>query len=272
MKQFTVIGNNVSLSKSPKLFTYIFNTLNIDADYSYTKIANFQELTQFFNTLLPMNYSGINITVPFKEKISNYCNIKSDIVKITGSSNCIGIKKNKLYAHNTDSYGFNNLLKINNINLNNLSVIVLGSGGSARSIIYSLLFLHVKEIFILSRNKKTSKEIINKFSNMNKIPVKLYNSSEACKNNVLINCTPIGINENTELQILDFIDKAKYCIDINYINNKLAKSIFSKYTDYYISGLDMFIFQALASLDIWFSGELSEKVNYKKLVEIIKNE
>ena len=272
MKKFTVMGNNVSLSKSPKLFTYIFNTLNIDADYSYMQIANFQELTQFFNTLSPMNYSGINITIPFKERIVNYSNIKSDIVKITGSSNCIGIRDNILYAHNTDSYGFNNLLKINNINLNDLSVVVLGSGGSARSIIYSLLFLHVKEIFILSRNKKTSKEIINKFSNITNIPVKLYNSSEACKNNVLINCTPIGINENTELQILDFIDKVKYCIDINYINNKLAKSIFSKYTDYYISGLDMFIFQALASLDIWFSGELSEKLKYKKLVEIIKNE
>ena len=272
MKQFTVMGNNVSLSKSPKLFTYIFNTLNIDAYYSYTQIADFQELTQFFNTPSSMNYLGINITIPFKEKIANYCNIKSDIVKITDSSNCIGIRNNELYAHNTDSYGFNNLLKINNINLNDLSVVVLGSGGSARSIIYSLLFLHVKEIFILSRNKKTSKEIINKFSNMNNIPVKLYNAFKGCKNNILINCTPIGVNENTELQILDFIDTAKYCIDINYINNKLAKSIFSKYTDYYISGLDMFIFQALASLDIWFSGKLSEKLNYKELVEIIKDE
>ena len=272
MKQFTVIGNNVSLSKSPELFTYIFNILNIDANYSYTQIADFQELTHFFHTISSMNYSGINITIPFKEKIANYCNIKSDIVKITRSSNCIGIRDNELYAHNTDSYGFNNLLKINNINLNDVSVIVLGSGGSARSIIYSLLFLNVKEIFILSRNKKTSKEIINKFSNINNIPVKLYNSSEGCKNNILINCTPIGVDENTELQILDFLDKTKYCIDINYINNKLAKSIFSKYTDSYINGLDMFIFQALASLDIWFSGELSEKLNYKELVEIIKDE
>jgi len=272
MKKFTVIGNNVSFSKSPELFTYIFNTLNIDADYSYTKIANFQEVTQFFNTPSSMNYSGINITTPFKERIVNYCDTKSDVVKITGSSNCIGIRDNALYAHNTDSYGFNNLLKINNINLNDLSVIILGSGGSARSIIYSLLFLNVKEIFILSRNKKTSKKIMNKFSNMNNIPVKLYNSSKACKNNVLINCTPIGVNENTELQILNYIDKIKYCIDINYINNKLAKSIFSKYTDYYISGLDMFIFQALASLDIWFPGKLSEKLKYKKLVKIIKNE
>ena len=81
MKQFTVIGNNVSLSKSPELFTYIFNTLNINADYSYTLIADFQELTQFFNTLSSMNYSGINITIHFKEKIANYCNIKSNIVK-----------------------------------------------------------------------------------------------------------------------------------------------------------------------------------------------
>ena len=199
MKQFTVIGNNVSLSKSPELFTYIFNTLNIDADYSYTQIADFQELTQFFNTLSSMNYLGINITIPFKEKIANYCNIKSDIVKITGSSNCIGIKDNELYAHNTDSYGFNNLLKMNNINLNDLSVIVLGSGGSARSIIYYLLFLNVKEIFILSRNKKTSKEIINKFSNMNNIPVKLYNVSEGCKNNVLIKLSKNHIEDSLDL-------------------------------------------------------------------------
>ena len=61
---------------------------------------------------------------------------------------------------------------------------------------------------------------------MNNIPVKLYNASEGCKNNVLINCTPIGVNENTELQILDFIDKTKYCIDINYINNKYIFTIF----------------------------------------------
>ena len=272
MKKFAVIGSNVSLSKSPKLFNYIFKKLQISAEYSYIEIKNSGDLEIFFKSEEYINYHGLNITMPFKHAVTDYCSWMDKNIAKTFSLNCIKIENKNIYGYNTDISGFEKMLDRNNIPINKFSFIILGSGGSATSVIYSLLSKNINKIFILSRNKESANKLINQFNTKNNTSVQLYNSSICSEKNILVNCTPIGLIKNTNLVILKALQKSEYCIDINYINRTLSKSIFTKYTDYYISGLEMFIFQALASLDIWFSEELSKKLNYKELAKIIKNE
>ena len=65
MKRFYVVGNPVSHSLSPKLFTYIFNTLNIDAEYLTYMPTTSNELRSFLNNKMN-KFSGLNVTLPFK--------------------------------------------------------------------------------------------------------------------------------------------------------------------------------------------------------------
>ena len=269
MKKFTVLGTNVSISKSPKLFNYIFTKLNINAEYSFIEINNRAHFNSFLESKDLMNFSGINITMPYKSNIINYSDFQSENVKITNSSNCVNINKSKMMCHNTDIDGFTNLLKMNNVNLNNLSVLVIGSGGSASSIIMSLISQQVKNISLLSRNFKSSTNLINRYKKYNP---GIQSFTKLSNYDAIINCTPIGVCNNTDDTILKNLKKSQYLIDINYINNMLSKSIFSEYADCYINGVDMFLFQALASLDVWFKDKLSKKINYNKLVKLITYE
>ena len=80
MKKFTVLGTNVAISKSPKLFNYIFTQLNIDAEYSFIEINNRAQFNSFLESKDLMNFSGINITMPYKSNIINYSDFQSENV------------------------------------------------------------------------------------------------------------------------------------------------------------------------------------------------
>ena len=130
MKNFYVIGNNVSKSKSPLLFKYIFNKLNISANYSYMEIQNFGDLDLFIKKKYN-DICGLNITIPFKKYISKYCNEIDQSASDLDSINCIDFSNDKIIGYNTDIYGFLNLLKINKVSIQDLNILVLGSGGSS---------------------------------------------------------------------------------------------------------------------------------------------
>ena len=264
MKNFIVIGSSVAQSCSPKLFNYIFKKLNINANYNFHTILNNDDLDLFCNSSLFKNLNGMNITMPFKSSIFKYCDFSNNCCV-----NCIDFINNKAHGHNTDIYGFSKLIEYNQLELTKSNILIIGSGGSSYSIIQSLINNNVDEILILSRNSKSSQKLINQFK-LSDVSIKIVDTIS--NYDFIINCTPIGVSNNTNTALLKSLGKSKYFIDINYINQNLSKSIFSKYSDYYISGIDMFIFQALATLDIWFKDKLSEKLDYNELVDVVKNE
>ena len=140
MKKFKVVGFPISQSKSPALFKYIFKSLKIKAEYSAKEIKNSSDLKKFINQCRQSKYiGGSNITMPYKEKISSLIDCCDNIAKLTNSINCIKINDNKILGYNNDYYGFEKLIAINNINLKNTNNIILGSGGSARTIILNLI-------------------------------------------------------------------------------------------------------------------------------------
>ncbi|MBI44943.1 MAG: hypothetical protein CMG66_02110 [Candidatus Marinimicrobia bacterium] len=268
MSNFYIIGNPTKQSKSPLLFKYIFKRLNLNSYYKHQTIKNLNELSQFIKEFKKRDIKGINITMPLKEAAYKYVDELEQNAKIIKSINCIYFNKNKIIGYNNDYYGFSKLLETNNVPVSNSKNIIIGSGGSARSVILSLIHKNAKNICILSRNKQQVKEILldmqphqcntnfKKFSN--KIDFQNYN---------IINCTPIGMLK-TNIDILDSLPKTQYnyIIDINYIANY---NHFKYNAHYKINGIDMFIYQALKSLDIWFESNISNKLDYQELRKII---
>jgi len=269
MNNFYVIGNPIKQSKSPALFTYIFNKLNINKNYKAFEINSKNKLLKFIVSCKKNNVIGINITMPLKKNIYNFATKHDSKAQATKVINCIHFKNNELIAYNNDVYGFSKLLETNNILTKNSNNIIIGSGASARSIILSLINNKANNIYIISRNKLSATKMINDMSPyLNKTKLQIYSKKNHLNNCNLINCTPIGMLQKTNTDIINKVPRIDYnaVIDINY---NIQHNYFDLKAAKKINGQSMFIFQALKALDIWFESNISDKLSYKELEEII---
>lgn len=246
MNKYGLIGSNVANSYSKKIHEYLFQKYNIKSQYDLLSLGE-NELELYIDKLRRNEYSGFNVTIPYKTKILEYVDVLSNSVKEIGACNTVYCRNGLIYADNTDVYGFDSLLKYHNIILHD--VFVLGSGGSSKAISYVLKQNDIKHN-IISRNDS----VFNyKFleNNINK--------------HAIINTTPIGMYPNINESVLpeDICCKASCIVDIIY-NPK--ETLLMSYNKKSFNGIIMLIYQAIFSFEIWND----IKVDIKYVEEIIK--
>ena len=104
-KKFGIIGNPIKHSLSPVLHEYWFKKYNIDAEYSIIEASD-KDLSQIIEKIKQGYLSGINVTLPFKQKIINHVDKVVNDAELTGSVNTIFLNNNKtVIGENTDVYG-----------------------------------------------------------------------------------------------------------------------------------------------------------------------
>jgi len=262
MKEFAVIGNPVSQSLSPDLHNYVYKHLGIDAKYKKIMVQD-SELEYIIDDLKKERLLGVNITIPHKQKIIKYIDDVSSRAKLIGAINIIYNLNNKLIGDNTDWLGLSMSLKKNNIGLLNKNVILIGAGGTAKSVIFALKNSGVNKILLLNRTLK--KAVILKDNIIRPFPL---NEAPNIVNNdsIIINTTSVGMQSEESPLGSELIQRSQIIIDVIY--SPLETSIIKfgkKVGAKTLNGLDMFIFQALASIDLWFGKNISNKVNFIQL-------
>ena len=105
MKKYLVIGNPIDHSLSPLLHNYWIKKNNIDGSYDKKKVSN-DDLENLVSQIKEKKINGINVTVPFKNKVIPYLDELSLEAKKTQSVNTIYLNKDKVIGHNTDIDGF----------------------------------------------------------------------------------------------------------------------------------------------------------------------
>ncbi len=265
MKTFYIIGNPIEHSLSPKLFLHIFNRLDIKARYLPYMPLNDNTLITFLENNID-NFSGANITLPFKINAFNLVHSNDMSSKNIKSVNCIKNVNNKLIGYNTDSYAFNKMINNIDLNLDNHSILVLGNGGTSRTVVHSLLNRTKNKIFIWGRNKKRVDSFIEE---INSNQIKYFNQNFN-KPLVVINCLSLNIDENSIQTILSYIpiNSVELFIDLNYCETQFSKKLIGKKCNV-ILGLDMFIFQALKSFDIWFDNQYHNKISFQEVKALL---
>ena len=254
MKEFRLIGKDIEGSLSPIIHNYIFKVNNISARYDIMNITNKKEISNVISMIRNGKINGLNVTIPYKTYIINNIDKIDNKSKDINAINCISIDTNKsIKGFNTDCLGFEKFLRANNIDFKNNDIKIIGNGGSSKAVQYVLKSMNICKINVYVRNNK---------NNDHKNLVDLYNDID--DNSVIINATPYHfINE--DLYILDRF-KTKNCMWIDLLYTKLSTSILKKIElRRYFNGIDMLIFQALASQDIWFRNNISEIVNLEDI-------
>ena len=137
-------------SLSPALHNYWFDKYKIDADYSIIDIKE-EELPDIVKRL-KKDLAGINITLPFKQKIVSHLDVLINDAEITSSVNTVFLNKDgDLVGENTDVFGMQAAYLKEVDNAVNKKALVIGAGGVSPSIILSLEKSGVKNISIANR-------------------------------------------------------------------------------------------------------------------------
>lgn len=218
-------------------------------DYTYDLIPlNFDEFKVFMND---KNFSALNVTIPYKEKVLPYINILDEKAKKIGAVNTIVHKENKLYGYNTDYDGFKYLLEHNNISIKDKKVYVIGSGGASKAIVSVLKDMKAKEIVISATRKRDNILTYDE--------VKQYHSDIE----VIVNTSPVGMYPNISDSPIDLNDfpHTESVVDIIYnpIHTKLCVDALNKKLKV-CGGLEMLIAQAVKAIEYFKDIKIDEKM------------
>lgn len=175
-----IIGKNISYSFSKKYFEDKFQRLMLK-NYTYD-VYDLQDLSGIENLLETPDLLGLNVTIPYKEKIIPYLDELSDEARKTGAVNCILIKNGIKKGFNTDVYGFEKTLLLHRKPSHD-SAIILGNGGAAKAVQY-VLEQHQIPYITVSRTTELNYENLS--------------SEIVAKHPLIIQCTPVGTFPNVD--------------------------------------------------------------------------
>jgi shikimate dehydrogenase len=275
-----LIGNPVSHSLSPIMQNAAIQYLGLDLIYMAIP-CNDEDLEIVVNSLKKMNCKGLNITIPFKQKVFNMCSEISPVAKKVKAINTLKLTDDKDWiGTNTDIDGF--IYPLKNLNLIKKSSLILGSGGAARSVIQGLIKLKLSKITIISRNKSSLNELITNFKNDIEIEGLLSTNNEINnliqETDLIINTTPVGMSNpinNDEIpfgkNFWDSINSKTIVYDLIY---NPSPTPFLKFCDkkgcMTIDGTQMLIAQGAKSLSFWTNGlEVPFEVMHDALKEYL---
>ena len=273
-----LIGNPVSHSLSPIMHNAAIKYLGLDLIY-FSIPCNEKDFELVIKSLSKINCKGVNVTIPFKEKVLNYCSKISPLAQRIKAVNTLKPNgKGEWHGINTDVDGL--IYPIENLNLLNKNAIILGSGGAARSAVQGLINLKLSEIIVISRNEIALNSLINDFKNQHSVKGIFFKNPNIPNlintTDLIINATPIGMinhtcqNEelpfgknfwkslNSKTIIYDLIYNPEETSLLNYCRKKGC---------YTINGTKMLVAQGAKSLSYWTDGL---KIPIKIMEEAIK--
>lgn len=255
-----LIGNPLSHTFSPFIHNYFLYKSGICGGYTCYDI-NIQELEETISFLQKFNFTGINVTVPYKQEVIPFCSEIDITAKSVGAVNTLHFTDNGIVGHNTDIFGFHMMLETSGINTLNKKVLLLGAGGASRSVIPYLVMY--KPDYFLIANRTTEKAYELSLLYDNNADVCSLNDLYGLEFDIVINATSIGVKEEPYTDYGFKINEA--AIDMIYkpqITSFL--SLYCKYNIKLINGLSMLIYQAAGSFNIWTGCNIIPDMEYFK--------
>lgn len=257
MKYFCVIGEPIEHSLSPVMHNAVFKKHKLECKYFAFRVKK-EELENAVRGLKALGFKGFNVTIPHKEKIIEYIDELSKEARLIKAVNTVKIDK-KLIGYNTDGIGAVKSLKSLG-EVKDKKIIILGAGGAARAISFSLALEKAREIIIANRTLEKAKKLAKEVEE--KTGVKTHACSIEKKvlkekikeSEILINCTSVGMYPDifSTLVEKDMLKSDLVVMDIVYnpLETRLLKEA-KKAGAKIINGVEMLVYQGAEALKIW---------------------
>ncbi|MDD6378966.1 MAG: shikimate dehydrogenase [Prevotella sp.] len=244
MDKYGLIGYPLGHSFSKNFFNEKFEDEDIDAQYLNFELPNIESLPE----VIDMNpeLKGLNVTIPYKEKVISYLDYISPEARAIGAVNVIRVshkgKNVVLRGYNSDVIGFTKSIEPL-LDRYHKKALILGTGGASKAINYGLRSLGLETVFV-SRFKRPG---TIQYDEITPEVIKEYN--------VIVNCTPVGMYPKVDVcpQLpYEAMDSHTLLYDLIYNPDQtlfLQKGAERGAT--VKNGLEMLLLQAFASWEFW---------------------
>lgn len=245
MDKYGLIGYPLGHSFSISYFNQMFQDENIDAVYENFEIPSIDELPEVLDS--NPNLCGLNVTIPYKEKVLSFLDSISPEARAIGAVNVIRVihegRTTKLKGYNSDVIGFTKSIEPMLERQWHKKALILGTGGASKAIDYGLRNLGLETVFV-SRYERPG---TIQYESITPDVVKEYN--------VIVNCTPLGMYPKTEVcpQLpYEAMDQHTILYDLIYNPDEtLFMKRGAEYGAQTKNGLEMLLLQAFASWEFW---------------------
>lgn len=270
--QFALLGHNIAYSRSPHIFRAIADHTGLIIDFDLIDIPT-EKLGLSLDEIVARGINGFSVTIPHKETLMAKMAALSDAARKIGAVNSVKVEDGGLYGDNTDVYGFALPLKPHRRELEGSDAIVVGSGGAARAVIYSLITdFELGSITVFSRTPSRLASLVadvTRFGGdtvlearlLTEFPVEFEEPA-----GILVNCTPLGgfTPEGEPIASFPFpVDAAHIYYDLNYNSDNLLIAQARRAGIAAIDGTTMLVGQAIRSFTSWTGHELELEPIYR---------
>ena len=249
-----LVGSPVEHSFGPIIHNAAFNHLGLN--YVYLAF-NVKHLKIAIDAMRELNFAGYSVTLPHKEKIIKYLDRVDSLAGKIQAVNTIVNKQGLLIGYNTDAAGAINALK-QKTSLKGKKVALLGAGGAARAIAFSLQ-QQGSETTIFNRTFEKAKRLAravgcnyDNLDNLNRF-----------KGDIIVNSTSVGMFPKARESPVDKKILKNYSYAFDAIYNPV-ETLFLRQAEEAglktISGLEMFLEQGIGQVKLWAGQSLPKEL------------
>lgn len=235
--EYGLLGEKLGHSFSPQIHGQL-------ASYEYGLIEKKPEDVEAF--LREKKFRGLNVTIPYKKTVLEFCDEISELAGRIGSINTIANRDGILYGDNTDYSGFRYMVRKLGVPVKGKKALILGNGGAAPAVRAALEDEQAGQIVIISRRGEDNYE----------------NLSRHADARILVNTTPLGMYPNNGKVAVD-LERFPHCeAAFDLIYNPLRTRFLLDAERLGIpcmDGLAMLVAQAKKSCEIFLDQEIPDE-------------
>jgi shikimate dehydrogenase len=253
-----LIGNPVAHSMSPAIHNRAFAELDLDYVYVAFRVEDVGAAMTGMRAF--DNFRGMSVTIPHKVSIIEHLDEVAEVDRRIGSVNTVVKDGGRLKGFGTDGPGARKALTDTGVDLAGKNIAILGSGGAARAIAFSLAEAKPAAIFLLGviepELKALTQDLVTKTNTRATCALLDAKSLEATleQSQVLIHCTPVGMHPKVDESVVpaSLLHRNLAVMDIVYnpLKTKLLAEAEGRGLKA-ISGVDMFVNQAVLQFELW---------------------
>jgi shikimate dehydrogenase len=266
-----VMGWPVMHSRSPALHNHWFARYGLAGTYVPLAIPP-DDLELALRALPALGFAGCNLTIPHKERALAIVDAVDPVAQRIGAISCVIVRPDRsLAGTNNDSYGFihNILQQQPQWRADEGPIVVIGAGGGARAVVYSLAERGAREIRVINRTSARAEALAREFGSPVAALLWAERHRALAGAAMLVNTTSQGMSGQPPLDLaLDALPAHALVCDIVYIPLETPLLAAARRRgNRTVDGLGMLLHQARPAWQSWFGLEPEVTPELRALIE-----